>query len=213
MEDTNKNLDINQILGMLPDEDMPLEVDPEKDAFAAPPPPPDDWYTAKLTLGPKKFMTGTSQKGVNYVMAQVMARIIADGQRANNQVVFANESDMVFNGTSRISGILGVLGYKAKADYQTRREMLDLFAGALSSEPICDVKTRWELSVPVGTNPATGKAIYETVLKGMKNFPVNDDGTHNPAPVGTFPLKNGGTVDLDGSMQANVIIVSYRRSK
>lgn len=212
MEDTNKNLDINALLDMLPDDDMPLEVDPERDAFAAPAPPPDGWHVAKLTLGPKKFMTGTTSKGVNYVMAQIMARVIAD-DRTNNQVIFTNESDMVFNGTSRISGLLGVLGYKARTDYSTRREMLDLLAKALDSEPIVEIKTRWELSAATGETSPTGKKVYETLKKGMVNFPVNEDGSHNASPSGTFTTKGGQTVELDGSTGAQAIIVSYRRAK
>lgn len=212
MEDTNKNLDINALLDMLPDDDMPLEVDPERDAFAAPAPPPDGWHVAKLTLGPKKFMTGTTSKGVNYVMAQIMARVIAD-DRTNNQVIFTNESDMVFNGTSRISGLLSVLGYKARTDYSTRREMLDLLAKALNSEPVVEIKTRWELSAATGDNPATGKKTYETIKKGMVNFPVNEDGSYNASPSGVFPVKGGQTVELDGSATAQAVIVSYRRVK
>ena len=210
MDETQKNLDINALLDALPDDDTPLEVDPEKDAFAAPPPPPDDTYVAKLALGPKKFMTGTSAKGVNFVMAHIMAKIIDEGKRTNNQVVFANESDMVFNGTSRISGVLSVLGFKAKRDYQTRREMIELLGTALGTEPVVQIKTRWELSAETGVNPSTGKKVYETVLKGMKNFPVNEDGSYNPSPSGTFPLKSGGTVTLDGSAMAQATIVAYK---
>ena len=210
MEDTQKNLDINALLDMLPDDGAALEVDPEKDAFAAPPPPPDDTYVAKLSLGPKKFMTGTAKSGANYVMAQIMAKIVDEGKRTNNQVVFANESDMVFNGTSRISGILAVLGFKAKRDYQTRREMIELLGTALATEPLAQIKTRWELSAETGVNPATGKKVYETILKGMKNFPVNEDGSYNPSPSGTFPLKSGGTVTLDGSATAQATIVAYK---
>jgi hypothetical protein len=219
MEDT-KNLDINALLDMLPDDDEPIEGDPERSAFEAPPPVPDDTYVARLGLMPNATAS-FEVNGKTYVNFKLMARIINEGHRTNNNVVFQMENDMPGRDgkLSRIASILKELGYKAGVDYRTKPEARKLLVGALASEPICKIRTRLELSVDTGlVDPNSGKKIYGMVFRGMTKFPKNPDGSYNFSPVGVFSAKywdkatktsKSIDVELDGSKMAQPTIASY----
>ncbi len=162
-------IDINDPTAVLPDDE--INLNPEGDAFAGPAPVPDGEHIAFLTLGQRGFQQGTTEQGVNYVMAHIEARVIAEGEKFNNFPVFDTASTLVMesSGTSRMAGVLGALGVKVPSRISIK-ELARLFAKELENKPQVRIKTKWEGFCTDCPNEKTGK-LGKVVVRGQRNFP------------------------------------------
>lgn len=151
-----------------------VEINPEADAFAYPPPPPEGRYRVKLKLADKGWEKGLTKGNVEYLRANIEARIIAPGETWDDKPLFDNPSTQVFesSGTSRIVGILKALGMTGIPARGKIVEYARFLQPYLEQEAEIDVQTQWE---------AYCKDCEKTVAKGMKRFPMNGGGSHKGA--------------------------------
>lgn len=134
-----------------------------------------------------------SQKNNKYLSAFVCATITAPGDKMNNRKAFFRPGTRGFkdaNGKALPSDchciILSAgLTPDKNMDYEGFGQLLDQ---ALAGQPSGEVFIRWEAEVKT----AEGK--YITILKGMKNFPQNADGSYNP----TLTAANTASISLLG---------------
>lgn len=157
-------------------EDEALQLDPDADAFQGPPPPPDGVHLVKLSLfrrnGESPFQAGRDRRGRPYIMAAVVGTLVAEGKPWNNQKVFDRVSTVIFqsSGTCRMAGALKALGISVPATTSTK-QLAQLLENALEGEPLVGVETRWEAR-------AQHDETWVTVAKGMKRFPMRQDGSY-----------------------------------
>lgn len=152
-------------------------INPDANPFAAPPPPDDGTHRVRLTVVDDSWEhseTKPNKSGVStaFIKFKLSGQIIAEGSKNNNKRVFDSVNTLVFDGKSRLAGILvAALGGtpEAKATVGSVKNYVDLAKLAkrvLSGEPIVRVVTKWRAQRKV---EETSK--YETVLSGQKNFP------------------------------------------
>lgn len=163
-------IDINDPTAVLPDDEITL--DPDADAFSGPPPVPDGTHLASLGLGQRGFQQGTTDEGINYVMAHIEARVIAEGEPFNNFPVFDTASTMVMEstGTSRIAGILGALSVKVPSR-TTVKQLAQSLAKELEGRPQVKITTKWEGFCTDCENEKKPGKLGKVVVRGQRNFP------------------------------------------
>jgi hypothetical protein len=158
-----------------------VDVDPTKDAFAAPPPVKDGVHEAKLAYGSddpeKRWQTRKDKQGNKYYATKLMAKIIDPGNEDDNKVVFDGfVSTMMRQGTSRVIGVLHALGYDV-GTITSHLDQVRALDNLLAGEPTCQIETEWEAQYDSGEkDDTTGKTIYKRLKKGMKNFPSDANG-------------------------------------
>ena len=170
-------IDLNDPTAVLPDDEY--EFDPDADAFAGPAPLNDGEHIVTLKLSNQGVISGVSGKGVPYTMVNIEATVTDEGDAQNNYKVFDSASPSVseFTGTSRIAGIMQVLG----ADIPARGKQSDLvraFVDTLNGSPQCKVTTKWEGFCADCPNPKKDGALGLVVVRGQRNFP---EGKHSVA--------------------------------
>jgi hypothetical protein len=166
------------------DDDLGENFNPNADAFAGPPPPPDRVYVAKLKLNENQveggFEAGRTKNDETMIVAHVEARIVDEGNPFHDRPVFDRVSTLVMksSGNSAMAGIL-VSALDEEVDpHIGKGELARQFKQAIVQEPLVGIKTQWRLSVEDGEHP-DGRKKYKTVLRGMKRFPQNEDGTYS----------------------------------
>lgn len=169
-------------LNNLPFEPESLEIDPDKDQFAAPPPVEEGTFLAKLSqkeVNGSLWVRGESKKHKRYLQTAIEARIIQVEGKYDNWPVFDNfVSTMVMEnqGTNKIVGILKALGHEVPRttnDVDLAKKLTEVLAG----NPICKITVGWEGYCEV---------CDKTVLKGQKRWPAGRHVTECP--------KDGATV-------------------
>lgn len=161
---TTSELTLND-LDQMPDVEME-GFDPEADPFAAPPPPDDGKYLVRLRLQEGKLpKKGTDKNDRDFYSVSLEARIVKPGNAFDNRPLFDNVNTVLFNKTTKVAGILRLLGIEPSSS--GARQVVQL-AKALEGEGReIGVKTRWTAQYK---NP-DGK--YEDIVKGgQRNFPM-----------------------------------------
>lgn len=178
MADKPIKIDINDPTAVLPDDE--IELDPQGDAFAGPPPVPDGVHKAKLLLGPQGVSVGKTDQGTAYIMVQIEARVLAEGESFDNFPVFDTASTLVqeSTGTSRVSGVLGALGIAVPARIRLS-DLARMLTDALEGSPLVTIKTQWEGYCGTCPGKKPGK-IGRVVLRGQKRFPEGKHVTECP---------------------------------
>lgn len=159
-----------------------VEVDPNKDAFAAPPPPKDGTHLVRLGYGSddpeKRWQRRKDKNGNQYYATKLMAKIIAPGEEDDNKVVFDGfVSTMMRQGTSRVIGVLQALGHDV-GTITSHLDQVKALDNLLAGEPTCNIETEWEAQFNTGEKDDNGKDIYKRMKKGMKNFPSDANGVY-----------------------------------
>lgn len=150
-----------------------VEINPEADAFAYPPPPVEGRYRVRLKLHERGWEKGTDKYNVEYMRANIEARIVAPGDSSDDKPLFDNPSTQVFasSGTSKIVGILQALGMTGIPPRGKIHEYARFLQPYLEHEAEVDVMTQWEAYCKD----------CEKSIKGMRRFPTNGDGGHKGA--------------------------------
>lgn len=189
-----------------------VTVNRDADAYADLPPVPEAIYTVRLK-GPKEAKdlwefkaTAFSGEGDNrtptagHVNFKIQCVIEdPDNQQVHGTVLFPH----VFvtpstkfqerSGTTTCISLLKRLnmGHLVESENISHQRQIELMQQVLASNPMCRVKTEWSLSKKTGKKNDRGFDEYETVYKGMANFPKGDDGKPKwRIPVD--PLNPGG---------------------
>ncbi len=171
-------------LPSVPTEEDRVEVDPSADAFAGMAPVKDGDHSAKLMYGTddpeKRWQRRKDKNGNTYYATRIQARIIAPGDDDDNKAVFDGfVSTMMRNGTSRVIGVLGALGYDVST-VSSHLDQVKALDNLLAGEPSCGIETEWEAQYDTGNvDSDTGKKIYKTLKRGMRNFPSDPNGVYN----------------------------------
>lgn len=168
-------IDLSQILA----EDEAMEdFNPDADAFSGFPPPPDGVHVVKLRLNknnsPSGLVAGKDRNGRGFVIADLEAEIVAEGEPQHGQRFFDSASTMVFQstGTCKIAGILHELGVEVPRGV-SKGELVQMFVSELEQEPLLRVESEW--SARYEASP--GK--WKTAKRGMKKFPPKEGGGHS----------------------------------
>lgn len=155
-------------------ESSEINVDDTADAFAVPPPPPEfeqdgktkKKYLVKLGMSEQfKVTKRKSKDGRDYLMMeQLVATVLDEGGDYDGRKFFDRPMTLVREdtGTSRVAGILKVLGVKFPAR-TTHVELARLLKEQLLNEPTCCVEITW------GAYSAEEE---KTVMKGQRNWAV-----------------------------------------
>ena len=164
-----ESLDINNLDPALQAESLAL--DPETDDFGYPPPPVDGDYLVKIKLNPKAKVTQKkTDKSGSFFMLGLEITIIDPDSDADGAKLFDNVLTLQMKGGGcRAAGVLKAIGEIVPA----RSSHLDLakqLQAALATEPTVTIRTRWEGSYK------KSDGTYQTVVKGMANFPKKDSG-------------------------------------
>ena len=163
--------------------DEQVDISVEADAFAGPPPAPDGDHLVKLSLGPKKVLSGKAKDGRPFYMLHIRADI-QPGDEYEGRVMFTNVGTMVMQNTGT-SAVVGVL--KAVRDQVSPREsILELarrLKNRLDGNPECLVTSQWQAycaDCKAEFDATDGKKGKKggIVLRGQKRFPQNGNG-HN----------------------------------
>jgi len=178
--------------------DQEVEYNPEAELTTSVIPPDDKRHVVKWKLGSRGI--GEPKKSANgkvFFSAHLQGNIVAPGEYYDNAAIFDQLTSIVFeSGTSGMHAWLKGIGQPAPGRCSLG-ELKQRVMDALASEPMCRVRGRWEASVKTGTN-SNGKAIYETKLKKMRNFPQLADGRYN------------SEVDIDGqTVRAQFAVQDY----
>lgn len=148
-------------------------IDPNVDPFASPPPPPDGTHRAKLKLLKdgdsywqlKKIGKGKKGEGTPFLAGRIQANVVAEGERHNNLAAFDNVNTLVFDGKSRIAGIVAAAGGQKLGGKVSPPDQAAALEKALAGEPIVKIRGRWTASEKLPDET------YSTFLRGMKAFP------------------------------------------
>lgn len=212
MSDIN-DMNLNEETGVCWDPDAER---PKAKGFA---PVEDGTYQVTFSQGSRSG-GGTeikiSQAGKEYLSAFVCATISKPGEKMDNRKAFFRPGTRGFKDPqgkllpSDCHCIILSAGMTppSKATFQEFASTLDL---ALSAQPTGEVYIRWEADV----KNAEGK--YVTILKGMKNFPQNADGTYdhilNAANTASISLLNGYTIPEGQEVQGRERVFVHEPKK
>ncbi len=158
-------------------EDEALQLDPEADPFQGPPPLPDGVHLVKPSLfrrnGNSPFQAGMDKTSHKFVMASVVATVVAEGKPWNGAKIFDRVTTIMLGNTQtcRMAGVLKPLGVKIPAT-TTAKELAKTFETQLEGEPLIGVETQWQARAQHGDK-------WVTLLRGMKKFPQREDGSYN----------------------------------
>lgn len=148
---------------------------------------PDGTYLMSLSLG--KYGTSTfAAKGKPCVKAHVEGKIVAPGTRYDGWKASGFLTSMQFSdGTSPLQQLLFRSG--STAAVASARELITAVEETLAANPEVNCKVRWETKGI--KDQESGKYIQ---IKGMKNFPQNEDGSFDPY---VHVDVNGSTEELE----------------
>lgn len=148
------------------------ELNPDADAYAAPPPPPDQRWQAKLAISEQGITAGKvkkgAQQGKGFYQINLAATLTAPDSPFDGRVIFDGPTTLVFDGISKAAGLTKILGGVVAAR-TTNVEVARELARIVQGQPTVLLDSRWE---------GYCRDCEKTVLKGMKRFPQNADGTH-----------------------------------
>lgn len=138
---------------------------------------PDGWNLASLKLG-KRGIKVRAGKGGAFLLAHIVAQVQAPGQRYDKRTLNDNAMSIVFesSGTSPLHVLAKLTGFPVPSR-GTLEELKQAITNGLASEPQVRIRTRWEAQINHGTQVAPD---YETLAKGMSQFPQAADGTFVP---------------------------------
>jgi hypothetical protein len=178
-------LSYEQLEEMMNQEEEREGYDPTKDANAAPPPPPAGKYVVKVEFQEqdpaKRWERKTSKKGATYLNTTVVCTI-ADNpanppEVINRRFVVNNIMTLVNNqGGTEVTALIQALGAGPELvnGPRTSGHEARVLSDALTQDPLVGVEIDWEASY---YNKEKEVDEYDRV-RGMKNFPKNEDGTH-----------------------------------
>lgn len=144
-----------------------LTVNPEGDAFEGPPPAPQGIYPFKAKHqkeGKERWEKRHSEKkSKDFLMTAIELRIIAPGQRFDNNPVFDRASTLIMesSGTCRVAGILGVNKIEVPRNV-TDVQLAQALTEFLTPEPTVRAEVDWKGYCEV---------CDKDVLKTMRKFP------------------------------------------
>ncbi len=182
--------------------DEEVEYSAEDDAFSQSAPVPDDEYLCKLTLGtgPDQKVPGPlvakSKRGTEYhVPIEVK---IAEGP-FKDAVLFYTAKTTIQRGkkTCTAAGLIAELNYKVEAK-TSKLKLVKTLVAALKKEPSVYVTTEW------GAWDKTAGRNGMMVRRGMKNFPIGDDGK---------PMHEFLNVNTNNTVSAKARPVRFRSVK
>lgn len=181
-----------------------VTVNKDADAYAELPPVPEAIYTVRIK-GPKdakalwefKATAFGGDDGKTPTEGHVNFKIQCviedpDNQTVHGQVLFPH----VFvtpstkfqerSGTTTAISLLKRLNMGHLIEHETisHQRQIELMQEVLASNPLCRVRTEWSVSKKTGKKNASGFDEYETLHKGMANFPKDDNGK----PKWRFPV-------------------------
>jgi len=178
MADSTLVVDLDSLDASLVQETV--TIDPNADPFAAPPPPPDGIHRFKIKVIKDSWEQRKTKKDQPFLMCRVQGNCVAEGEKFNNLAVFDNVNTIVFDGKSRIAGIVKAAGGQvpAQTNYQ---ELAKLLASTLAGEPIVKIRGRWIAQEKTGEQK-NGKDVYKTFATGQRAFPPKKDADGNLIP-------------------------------
>lgn len=187
-----------------------VTVNKDADAYAELPPVPEQVYTVRLK-GPKDAkdlweFKATAFGGEDnktptegYVSFKIQCVIEdPDNQQVHGSVLFPH----VFvtpstkyqerSGTTTCISLLKRLnmGHLIESENISHQRQIELMQQVLASNPMCRARTEWSLSRKTGKKNDRGFDEYETLYKGMANFPKVDGKPQWKIPVDS--LNPGG---------------------
>jgi hypothetical protein len=159
----------------LEDEELDLDVMADPDARTV---PPEGKYVVKLGFNASNgssFTQGKDRRGRSFIMANLMATIIADGKPWNNCRIFDSRSTLVLDssGTCGLMAIPRALKVKVPAK-TTKTELVKLVRAQLEGEPLVGVEVQWQ------SRYQDENGAWKTFRKGMRNYPQKLDDNGNP---------------------------------
>lgn len=83
------------------------------------------------------------------------------------------------------------MGHLIESESISHQRQIELMQQVLASNPMCRVRTEWSLSRKTGKKNSNGYDEYETVYKGMANFPKDENGKPKWR-IPADPLNPGG---------------------
>lgn len=173
-----------------------VTVNKDADAYAELPPVPEAVYTVRLKgpKDPKDFWEFKAtafadeekkQPTAGHVVFKLQC-VIEDpeNQQIHGSVlfphIFVNPSTKFQerSGTTTAISLLKRLdmGHLIQAETISHQEQIDLMTQAIAGHPLCRVRTEWSLKKKTGKKDARGNDEYETLYKGMANFPKDEEG-------------------------------------
>ena len=136
---------------------------------------PDGWYLMDLSLGSNGIKIRPRSNGTSYLSVHVKGKVVAPGSKFDGYERTGFVSSIVFekSKTSALHSLLSACGNAAPPQHSLGT-LKSLVEETLAQTPQAQVRTKWE----AGAKNPEGK--YITVLRGMKQFPQNSDGSYNP---------------------------------